>query len=156
MKANKKYLILDVAASGTTGVGSVLSDFYNQAIKYQGDIEFVFVLSTPELKGTKGISVLRFPWIKKSWFHRLYFDYLVAPKLVKKYDVDKIISLQNTPVLFTKVPQVALVDKAIAFFDYPVSIKDEPKLWIHQNIIGRRLIKSLKKIKQNYCSMREF
>lgn len=145
---NNKVLVIDVAASGATGVGSVLSDFYMEVCNASsiGLTEYIFVLSLPELEEKENVKVLRYPWVKKNWFYRLFFDYFVAPKLIKKYGIDKIVSLQNTPVSFVKTPQCAVVDKAIAFFDYPVSLFKEPKLWVQKNIIGKKLIKSIKKL----------
>jgi hypothetical protein len=76
-----KVMVFDVAADGG-GALSVLNDFYNE---YKSDTEndYIFIISTPKLKETENIKVLNFPWIRKSWFHRLYFDHFIAPGLIR-------------------------------------------------------------------------
>lgn len=138
-------MVFDVPAE-SGGALSVLKDFYKEAKSYEEkNINWIFVLSKPELQETKNIKVLRFPWIKKSWFNRLYFDNMIAPDLVKKYNVDKIFSLQNIVIPRTKVKQTLYVHNSLPFVDYKFTLKENKKLWIYQNIIGRNIVNSIKK-----------
>lgn len=83
---------------------------------------------------------------KKSWFHRLYFDYLIAHKLVKRYNVDKILSLQNLIIPRVKgVKQYLYVHQSLPFVDYRFKFKDNKKLWVYQNIIGKGILNSIRK-----------
>lgn len=82
-------LVYDVAAS-SGGALSVLKDYYNSYVANSDGNHYYFVISTPELASTANITILRYPWIKKSWFHRLWFDYVVAPELVKKLKIDTV------------------------------------------------------------------
>ena len=43
-----------------------------------------FLLSTPKFEDAKNIKILIFPWVKKSWIHRIYFDKILLKKLIKK------------------------------------------------------------------------
>lgn len=138
-----RIMVFDVPAE-SGGALSVLHEFYNE-FKLDQDNEYFFVLSLPELKETKNIKVLRFPWVKKSWFHRLYFDYVIAPKLTIKYKVDKVVSLQNIIIPWIKVYQSVLVHNALPFSNYRFSIKESKLLWIYQNIIGRKIKRSVKR-----------
>src|SRR5690606_19108189 len=88
---------------------------------------------------------LRFPWVKKSWAHRAYFDHFVAPKLIKKHDIDKVLSFQNVVVPHTGVPQVLYVHQPLPFVDYKFSFKENKTFWAYQNLISRIIKKSIKK-----------
>jgi len=90
-----RILVYDVAAS-SGGALTVLNSFYEEFCKDTKN-EYIFVLSVCELKEQPHIKVLNFPWIKKSPLHRMYFDQVLAHKLVKKYHADKVLSLQNMP-----------------------------------------------------------
>lgn len=138
-------MVFDVpAVSG--GALSILNDFYEEAIMYKDkDINWIFVVSEPILKEKENIKVLRYPWVKKSWGHRLYFDNIIAPSLIKEYNVDKIFSLQNIIIPFTKIPQILYVHQSLPFVEYKFSFKENKKFWIYQNLIGRKIIKSIKK-----------
>jgi len=138
-----RIMVFDVpAVSG--GALSVLNDFYNE---YKNDEinNYIFVISKPELKETKNIKVLRFPWIKKSWIHRIYFDYLIAPMLVRKYEVDEIFSLQNVIVPNANKYQTVYVHNSLPFSEYRFSFKENRLLWIYQNIISKSIFKSITK-----------
>lgn len=129
-----RIFVYDVAAENG-GALTVLYDFYDE-FKIDLSNDYIFVLSLPLLKETDNIKVLNFPWIKKSWIHRIYFDYLIAPKLIKKYKVDKVFSLQNTLVPHTDIYQSVFVHNALPFTNYRIKITQDIKLWIYQNIIG--------------------
>lgn len=138
-----RIMVFDVPAE-SGGALSVLHEFYNE-FKLDQENEYIFVLSLPELKETSNIKVLRFPWIKKSWGHRIYFDRFIAPKLIKEYKVDKVLSLQNITIPNTKVYQSVFVHNALPFSEYRFSFIENRLLWIYQNIIGKNIMKSIKR-----------
>lgn len=138
-----RIMVFDVPAE-SGGALSVLHEFYNE-FKLDRENEYIFVLSLPELKETSNIKVLRFPWIKKGWGHRLYFDHFIAPKLIKEYEVDQILSLQNITIPHAKVYQSVFVHNALPFSEYRFRFKEDKLLWVYQNIIGKNIIKSIKK-----------
>ena len=136
-------MVFDVPAE-SGGALSVLYEFYNE-FKLDQKNEYIFVLSFPELKEISNIKVLRFPWIKKSWGHRLYFDNFVAHELIKEYEVDQVLSLQNIIIPHTKVYQSVVVQNALPFSEYRFSFIENKLLWVYQNIIGRNIMNSIKK-----------
>lgn len=138
-------MVFDVPAiSG--GALSILNDFHNKALNFNDkSVKWIFVVSKPKLKETKNIKVLRFPWIKKSWGHRLYFDHVIAPKLVKQYKIDKILSLQNVIIPHTSCNQILYLHQSLPFVDYKFSIHENKVLWVYQNVIGRTILNSVKK-----------
>jgi glycosyltransferase involved in cell wall biosynthesis len=138
-------MVFDVPAENG-GALSILNDFYQEVVENDDkSINWIFVLSNPEYKETDNVKILNFPWVKKSWFHRLYFDNIIAPKLVKKYNIDKIFSLQNIIIPRTNVDQILYVHQSLPFVEYKFSIIEDLKLWIYQNIIGKKIYKSIKK-----------
>ncbi|MBU5216404.1 glycosyltransferase [Bacillus albus] len=140
-------MVFDVPAE-SGGALSILNDFYNEVVESkEKNVNWFFVLSTPKLEETDNIKVLQFPWIKKSWGHRFYFDQVIAPKLVKKYKVDKVLSFQNITIPRIKCEQILYVHQPLPFVDYKFSIKENKRFWVYQNIIGRNIISSIKKAK---------
>lgn len=141
----QKIMVFDVPAE-KGGALSILNDFYKEAVTFQDkSIKWIFVISTPKLIETENVKVLRFPWIKKSWGHRLFFDNIIAPYIIKKYKIDKVLSLQNVIIPRTKVPQILYVHQALPFSQYIFSFKKDKLFWIYQNIIGRKIFNSIKK-----------
>lgn len=138
-------MVFNVPAE-TVGALSILNEFYDEVRNYEDkSINWTFVLSKPNLKETNNIKVLRFPWVKKSWFHRLYFDHIIAPKLIKKYNIDKLLSFQNVIIPHTNVKQTLYVHNCLPFINYKFTLKENRHLWIYQNIISRGITKSIKK-----------
>lgn len=139
-------LVYSVSAD-SGGALSVLMDFYR---KFKADKQnhYYFVVSTPHLEECDNITVLRFPEIKKGWGHRLYFEYIKAPQLVRKYRVDKVFSTTNTIIPFVKVKQILYLQQCLPFIEYRFSWKESRILWLYQNIIGRLIIYSVKKASQ--------
>ncbi|MDP3444100.1 MAG: glycosyltransferase, partial [Ignavibacteria bacterium] len=138
-----RIMVFDVPAE-SGGALSILNEFYN---KYKDDLanDYIFVVSKPELEDTSNIKVLCFPWIKNSWFHRLFFDHFIAPKLVKKFKVNKVFSYHNIKIPYTKVPQSIYVHNALPIDENRFSIFENKLLWVYQNILSRGIFKSIKK-----------
>lgn len=137
-------MVFDVAAS-SGGALSILKDFYNEVKEEpKKNIKWFFIISNPNLDNTENIEILSFTWIKKSWFHRLYFDYVIAPKLIQEYNIDKVLSLQNVIVPRVKdVSQILYVHQSLPFVNHKFSFRENKKLWIYQNVIGRLIKKSI-------------
>lgn len=141
----KRIIVYDVAAS-SSGALSVLNDFYAEVRAYSDkSIKWTFVISTPQLEETENIKVVRVPWVKKNWLYRLFFDYFVAPRLVKRERPDKIFSLQNTLVPNTNVGQVLYLHQPLPFVEYKFTLLESPLFWIYQNIIARFIYSSVKR-----------
>jgi glycosyltransferase involved in cell wall biosynthesis len=138
-----RIMVFNVAAE-YGGALSVLHDYYNKFTKDEEN-EYVFILSTPDLQEVKNIKVIRFPWIKNSWLHRLFFDYFISHKLIKKFKIDRVLSLQNTIIPLTNIKQSVLIQNSLPFTKYKFTIIEDTLIWIYQNIIGKKIKKSIKK-----------
>lgn len=137
-----KIMVFDVSAE-SGGALSILNDFYSKS-KVDENNSWIFVISKPELKETENTIVLRYPWIKRSWLHRLYFDNFIAHKLIKTYGADEVLSLQNVIVPHTNVYQTVYVHNSLPFVDYKFTIYRNKKIWIYQNILSKIIFSSIR------------
>ncbi|QRN85472.1 glycosyltransferase [Clostridia bacterium] len=137
-----KTMVFDVPAEHG-GALTILKQYYEEAV-FDIEKEWIFVISTPDLKETKNVKILKYPWVKKSWFHRLYFDKFIAKKIVDKYKVDEVLSLQNVIVKKLSVPQTLYLHQSLPFVEKRYKIAENFKFWVYQNIIGRMILKSIK------------
>ena len=138
-----RILVYDVAAD-SGGAVTVLQSFYEE-FKQDKENEYLFVLSVYELEETDNIHVLNFPWIKRSSIHRLYFDNFVAHKLVKAYEIDKVLSLQNIELPHAGVPQIVYEHNALPFAEYKFKPWEAFRPWMTQQILGRMMKKSIRR-----------
>lgn len=140
-----KIMVFDVAAE-SGGATSILYDFYDEIKAMQSnEYQWIFILSVLNLDETENIKVMRFPWIKKSWIHRLFFEYVICPILLRKYNVNRLVSLQNLTIPFTKTEQILYVHNSIPFVEYKFRFFSDFKMWIYQNIIAKLIVSSIKK-----------
>lgn len=138
-----RIMVFDVPAE-SGGALTILKQYYDIAVEDNRN-EWIFVISTPNLSERKNVRVLKFPWIKKSWLHRLYFDIFVAHKLVKQYEVDEVLSLQNIIIPYTKVNQTLYLHQPLPFIKKKYRITENAKFWVYQNIISKMIYMSIKK-----------
>lgn len=136
-----RIMIFDVPAE-SGGALTILNQYYDEAINNQEN-EWIFVISTPKLIQHENVKILNYPWTKKSWFHRLYFDTCVASKLVDLHNVDEVISLQNVIVPNVDVKQTLYVHQPLPFVEKRYSLGENLKFWVYQNIISRKIFKSI-------------
>lgn len=144
---NSTIMIYDVHAS-ESGALAILDDLYKQIRSYSDkSVKWVFVVSTPEYEETKEITVRRFPWVKKNWGYRYYFDTVTTRKLLKEFEPDKVFSLQNKGIDFYKKEQLVYLHLPFILTDHKFDMKvDGKKLWAYQYVISKSIFKSLRKV----------
>ncbi len=138
-----RIMIFDVPAE-SGGALTILNQYYDFAMK-DSENEWIFVVSTPRLENSKNIKVFNYPWVKKSWIHRLCFDKFVAHKIVEKYKIDEVLSLQNVIVDNLKVKQTLYLHQSLPFVEKRYRLTENFKLWVYQNIISKMIFNSIKK-----------
>lgn len=138
-----RILVYDVAAD-SGGAVTVLRSFYEE-FKQDKENEYLFVLSVYELEEAENIRVKNFPWIKKSPLHRVFFDHVMAPGLVKDYQADKVLSLQNIELPHAGVPQIVYEHNALPFSEYKFKPQEAFRPWMTQQILGRMMKKSIRR-----------
>lgn len=136
-------LVYDVAAENG-GALSVLEQFYR---RHRCDLEnhYYYLLSVAHLENTENITVINRPEVKKSWLHRMWFDWLKAPGIIRANHIDEVLSLQNTVVPRFKGRQTVCMHNILPFSDYRFSFVEDRKLWVYQNLIGWVITRSLKR-----------
>lgn len=138
-------MVFDVPAE-SGGALTILREFYNDVQNHvDSTVTWIIVVSNPVFQETENIKILRFPWVKKSWIHRIYFDQFIAPRLVKKFQADKVFSLQNLIIPKTSIEQIVYVHQPLPFVEYKFSFKENKLFWLYQNIIGKKIYRSIKK-----------
>lgn len=140
-----RVLVLDVHAS-EAGALSILKDLYAQVVDCERAVEWLFVVSTPVFPEREKLRVKNYPWVKKSWIHRLFFDAFVLPSILKEFRPDKVISLQNKGISAFHGEQAVYLHLPFLLCDYEFTLKrDGKRLWAYQHLLRRSFFSSLKK-----------
>lgn len=137
-------MVFDVPAENG-GALTILKQYYESALLDKQN-NWYFVISTPNLNKIENIKVLKYPWVKKSWLHRLFFDNFVAAKLVKKNKIDEIISLQNIIIHGPNVYQTLYLHQSLPFAEKRYKLSENFKFWIYQNLISEMIFRSIKQV----------
>lgn len=136
-------MVFDVPAE-SGGALTVLKEYHKKAVNDKKN-EWIFVVSKPDLLEDGNIKVLKVPWVKRSWFHRLYFDQFIAKKYIEKYQADEVLSLQNVVFPNVKVKQTLYLHQSLPFAERRYKIYENLKFWLYQNIISKLIYKSIRK-----------
>lgn len=139
----KRILVVDVAAH-EGGALSILQQYFTAAAADTGN-RYLFCVSLPTLAGNANVEVQRFPWVKKSWLHRLWFDHVTIQKVLRRFGADEILSLQNILVSRTHLPQTLYLHQPLPFCGIRFSLRQNPKFWVYQHLIGRRILRSVRR-----------
>ncbi len=129
-------------AADSGGASAILLGVHEAALA-TSEHRWRFVISTPELGGAEHVNIDRFPWVKRSWLHRAWFDLLVLPRLVQSAEPDVVLSLQNVPVSGVEQRQVVYLHQALPFSDFRFRFARHPKLALYQWIVSRRIFRNL-------------
>lgn len=140
-----KIVVNGIAAS-TGGALTIIESFYKYAKETKNDVEWIFLLNDNYIEETENISVIIRSDVKKSWLNRLYFEKISGTSYINGLNPDKYISFQNTmfqkinakKILYLHQPIPFQKEKKFSFFK-----KNEFKLAIYQNFIGRLIKKSI-------------
>ena len=136
----KRILVVDVAAE-KGGALTVLNKYIENTSSLKN--QYFFVLSKELRDDTDTQTYIYLPWIKRSYFHRLVFDFFYVRYLVWKYDIDEVVSLQNNAFILRDIPQTVLLHNALFFSKQKYSIFQSKTIWIYQNIISKYIRYSL-------------
>ncbi len=145
-----KIMVFDVPAQNS-GALTILKDFFIYVSSRQyDDIKWIFIVSTDILdcqNCDNRIKIKKYPLIKKGWLYRIFFEIFKAPLIVKRYAPDVILSLQNTAILMTNIPQILYVHQAIPYSVKKFSFikKDEQALALYSFIFRYLIGFSIKK-----------
>ena len=123
---------------------SILEEYHRVATSESDpDHDWIFILGLPQLPESGHVRVLRYPWVKKSWFHRLWFDYVTSSDLVRKLRPDRILSLQNVLIPGVHIPQTLYLHQPMPFVERKYHLWENPRFWAYQNLISHRMYRSI-------------
>lgn len=126
------------------GALSILNMYYEKSLLDISN-EYIFCVSNVNLKSSKNIEVLKFPWVKKSWLHRLFFDKCYFRKIVKNLEYNQVLSLQNSYIEGAKSPQIIYLQQSLQFSSFHFQFLRNPKMWLYQKYINYMIPISLRK-----------
>lgn len=138
-----KIMVFDVPAD-KGGALTILKKYYNDAL-HDASNNWIFVISTPQFDESQNVKILKYPWVKISWMHRLFFDYFYAKRIIKKNSPDEIISLQNVIIPNIDIPQTLYLHQSLQFARKRYTIFENIRFWTIQNVISKIIYKSIKK-----------
>ncbi len=146
MKNNMNILVYNLAAE-YAGAMTILEGFYKEVLNHPDkSINWYFLVTTDKLESKDNITVIREPWVKKSWLNRWRFDTFRVQKVVKEKNIDIVYSMQNAPVRRTKAKQVVYLHQSLQYSPVKFSLfKSEERIYaIRQKFICRIYKKHLK------------
>ena len=141
-------LVVDVAAEH--GGAKTILDQFRAEFENDSKNEYLVLLSKLQYTDKPNIKYKRYPWVKKSHLHRLFFDFFTVKGLAKEYNADLIISLQNNAVNAGDVDQIVYFHNALPLAEKRFKFNESKYLWFYQTIISRVIKKSLRRAKTIY------
>lgn len=133
----EKIAIFDVPAE-SGGALAILEHYYRLALIDTRN-EYLFIVSTPVFANATNIEVRNYQWVKKNVFLRFFFEIFTARRIIRKYKIQKIISLQNFPIFSRNKNQVLYLHNALLVSDYRFSFFKERKLWVYNRVLSKFL-----------------
>lgn len=143
-----RILVVDVAAEHS-GAKTILEQFCRE-FDEDNDNDYIVALSTLHYQDTDNVSYLNFEWVKKSLLHRTWFDRVTMGKLIRKYQPDRVFSLQNNAVHSGNAPQDVYFQNALPLAEKKITFHESRYLWFYQTFIARIIRTSLKKASRIY------
>ncbi len=140
-------IVNDVAAE-TSGALEILKSFYEYVSNNEPEHQWIFLVSSDYISEKNNVKVVVYSNVKRNYFYRLRYDLFEGKKLEELYKPDLFLSLQNIGFGRIKTKQIVYVHQSIPFQTikkFSPFKKDERKLWLYQNIIGKIIISSIKK-----------
>ncbi len=140
-----RICVYDVAAE-SGGALTILNRYYRKALSDKQN-EYLFIIGLPELASVDNISVMRCPEVKRSWINRILFDWFKAPRMIRDFGAEEVLSLQNVLVPRIESRQIVYMHNVLPkpLCDYRFGLRDSPKMWVYQNIVGRLIVDSCRK-----------
>ena len=151
-----RIAVVDVAAE-KGGALTVLQDFLRFVQSescFCQEQEWFFYTSKDIGINDKRIRSIVVPKVKKSWFHRLYWEKRLASKEFQKEKIDVVISLQNTAVVEGNYKQIVYFHNVLLLENpkkYSFFKASERKLALYTKVVSKFTLKSLKKANYIIC-----
>lgn len=133
-----RIVVNDLAAS-QTGALAVVGSLYNYICENDRGNEWFFLLSGKYLEDKENIRIIVIPEVKKSWFHKLMFDFVSGRNVISAFQPDYVLSLQNIITIGIKQKQGVYIHQSIPFQGikrFSFLKRDEFIYAVYQYLIG--------------------
>lgn len=135
-----RIAVVDVAAQDS-GALSVLNDFVATLVAQETDSEDEWFILTSVVRVPEATNIhnIQFPWIKKSWFHRLWWEYFVFRRWIRESNIDVVFSLQNNGLPVKNVKQVVYLHNVLLIQNsckFSFLSRAERMLAVYSRILG--------------------
>lgn len=140
-----RIAVVNVAAE-TSGALSVLNDLYEHIYKFDNMNEWVFYTSVADLKEKDNIKVIKTPWVKKSWFHRIFWEYKFFLELNRKKEFDVVFSLQNKAINYKSGCSIVYFHNMLLLqeeLNFSFFKKEERLFFLYDKLISKLTLRSL-------------
>lgn len=132
--------VVDVAAQEGGG-GAVLRDYveYIKADASSANHQWFVFTSLISFSDTSNVHCIQDKNIKKSLFRRIYWENCVFPKLMKKHNIDVVVSLQNNALPHVSCKQIVFFHNILLLLKpntFSFFKKEERILALYTHIIG--------------------
>ena len=138
-----RILVINVA--GETGGALSVMNRLVERFRTDRENEYIVCVSRLKRENCENVTFLRFPWVKKSSLHRMYFDTFHIKKLIKIYQPDRILSLQNKGVSAKGIPQTVYFHNALFICEKRFSFLESRRIWMYQHPIAFLTKRSLRR-----------
>ena len=108
------------------------------------DIEWVFVVSVPDIVARDHIKVYCVPEKNRKRLNRILFEHTELQRIIRREKCDCILSFVNVVVPGNKKKQVVYMHNAIPFSDISFSFRKDRTLWMYKHVIGALVRRSMK------------
>lgn len=108
----------------------------------------MFILSQKLFDETSNIKIHLYKKGRFNWLRRLLFDNYILNRLCKRYEIDGVLSFQNTISFTSRLPQLVYMHQVIPFQKektFSFLRKDEMIYAVYQHLIGSLIRKSVEK-----------
>lgn len=133
-----RIVVNDLAAS-QTGALAVVRSFYNFICENDRDNKWFFLLSDEYLQDRENIRIIVIPEVKKSWLHKMRFDFVSGRNVISALKPDYVLSLQNIITFGIKQKQGVYIHQSIPFQSikkFSFLKRDEFIYAVYQYLIG--------------------
>ena len=138
----KNFLIIDIAAT-SGGAYAILEMQLRKACLDKANRYFFCVSKKPDMQISPNVTMIDCSKYK-NWLGRIIFNIFHLKKMIRKYKIDELLSLQNEAFNVRSLKQGVYIHQVLPYSDYKFNFFKNPLLWIYKNIIGAYTKRTIK------------
>lgn len=132
-----KHIVISAVNFTTSGPLKVLNDFVDGILDKHPDYRVTTLLHDSSLLEQEGVEKVVFRYPKKSWFLRIFFEWVHLFFWSRKHDIDLWVSLHDITPIVKARKQVVYCHNPMPFMNYDFDvIRNEPRLLFYRIFYG--------------------